>query len=154
MYEGPELLDTRSPSSQAAKLTEKVATLLSDDAVLFLVNNATLLAANSHPFLPFTVAPASPNGNKATSNAAASEAKPKSLGADNVTLTQTARAKELEKDVRKTRIWDRLYDFDGTFLSSPHFTCPQRTQADIFLCLADHLEDPTLDWLHNSAITA
>lgn len=122
LYEAPELLGHRTPSAQASKLTEKIATLLSSDALLFLVNNATLLSANDHSLVPYTVAPSSTSGNKGTNNSAKEEAKPKSLSSGSVTLKQTARAKELEDDVRKTRVWDRLHDFDGTLLP-PHLTC-------------------------------
>lgn len=58
------------------------------------------------------------------------ETKPKALQGSALSLQDQTKAKELEGAVRRDRTWEKLADFD------------------------DHLEDPSLDWLQNSAITA
>ncbi|CDU26072.1 uncharacterized protein SPSC_06239 [Sporisorium scitamineum] len=120
LYEAPELVAERTPSQQAGKLAEKIATLASKEALLLFVNNATLLDTRSHSLSAYSVPAASSKG----------ETKPKALQGSTVALQDQSKAAELESAVRKQGAWDKLVDFD------------------------DHLEDPSLDWLQNSAITA
>ncbi|SPO27116.1 uncharacterized protein UTRI_10577_B [Ustilago trichophora] len=121
LYEAPELVSDRAPSQQASKLAEKIATLANREALLLLVNNATLLNPHNHSLSGYSVsANASGKG----------EAKSKPLQGSAVTLQDENKAKQLESAVKKERIWQKIVDFD------------------------DHLEDPSLDWLQNSAITA
>ncbi|PWY97472.1 UPF0172-domain-containing protein [Testicularia cyperi] len=123
IYEAPELVGQREPSAQSAKLAEKIATLNGRDSLLLLINNSTLLHPTNHSLIPHLVSPPS-------SNNPAAAAKPKSLPTSAVSLVDPTKAKSLEDDVRKSRSWQLLHDFD------------------------DHLEDPSLDWLQNTAISA
>ncbi|CBQ72651.1 conserved hypothetical protein [Sporisorium reilianum SRZ2] len=120
LYEAPELVAERTPSQQAAKLAEKIATLAGREALLLLVNNATLLDAKSHALSGYAVPAAGSKG----------EAKPKALQGSSVTLQDQSKVAELESAVRRQGAWEKIVDFD------------------------DHLEDQSLDWLQNAAITA
>ncbi len=71
LYEAPELISDRAPSPQASKLAEKVATLANKDALLLLVNNATLLSGSDSSLSGYTVA--------ANAGGRGAEAKPKGL---------------------------------------------------------------------------
>ncbi|KAJ9480206.1 MPN domain-containing protein [Pseudozyma hubeiensis] len=121
LYEAPELTSDRNPSPQANKLTEKIAGLANAEALLLLVNNATLLKAGEHSLSGFTVS---------SSTSGKGDTKPKALAGSAVVLQDQSRAAEVESAVRKDSAWDKIVDFD------------------------DHLEDPSLDWLQNLAITA
>ncbi|EST04733.2 hypothetical protein PSEUBRA_006016 [Kalmanozyma brasiliensis GHG001] len=116
LYEAPEMVSDRSTSQQANKLAEKIASLAGREAVLLLVDNASILST-TQPLSAYTVVA----GGKG-------EAKPKALPASAVSLQNAASS--LESAVRKDAAWEKIVDFD------------------------DHLEDPSLDWLQNPAITA
>jgi len=121
LYEAPELVSDRTPSPQASKLAEKIATLANKEALLIFVNNTTLLSSSNHALTGYTVS---------ANSSGKGETKPKALQGSALSLQDQSKAKELEGAVRRDRAWERLVDFD------------------------DHLEDPSLDWLQNSAITA
>lgn len=107
LYEAPELVSERTPSPQASKLVEKIASLASTpEALLLLVNNATLLNPNNHSLSGYTLA-----GN----TAGKTEPKPKSLPGSAVALQDSTKAKQLEEAVRKERSWEKLVDFDGKY---------------------------------------
>ncbi|GAC93085.1 hypothetical protein PHSY_000646 [Pseudozyma hubeiensis SY62] len=106
LYEAPELTSERNPSPQANKLTEKIASLTNAEALLLLVNNATLLKAGEHSLSGFIVS--SPTNGKG-------DAKPKALAASAVALQDQSRAAELESAVRKDSTWDKIIDFDGKY---------------------------------------
>lgn len=106
VYEAPELVSNRTPSQPASKLAEKIATLAKKDALLLLINNATLLSPNDHSLSAYTVAP-HPSG------AAKGDAKAKALQGSAVSLQDPAKARELEGAVRKESAWEKLVDFDG-----------------------------------------
>lgn len=107
LYEAPELVAERTPSHQAGKLAEKIASLANREALLLLVNNATLLDARSHSLNAYAVSAASGKG----------DAKPKALQASSVTLQDQSKAAELESAVRKQGAWEKLVDFDGKCLN-------------------------------------
>lgn len=107
LYEAPELVSDRTPSQQATRLVEKIATLANRDALLLLVNNATLLNPNNHSLSGYTVA--------ANAAAKGGEVKPKPLQGSAVTLQDASKANDLESAVRKQSAWDQLVDFDGKY---------------------------------------
>lgn len=106
LYEAPELVSERTPSQQASKLAEKIATLANREALLLPVNNATLLNPHNHSLSGYTV-PANASGK--------GEAKSKALQGSAVTLQDENKAKQLESAVRKERTWEKIVDFDGEY---------------------------------------
>lgn len=106
LYEAPELIAERDPSAQASKLAEKIASLSNKaEALLLLVNNATLLKPDHHSLSGYSVAATSGKG----------EAKPKALPGSAVALQDPRKAAELESAVRNDSTWDKIVDFDGEY---------------------------------------
>lgn len=136
LYEAPELISDRAPSPQASKLAEKVATLANKDALLLLVNNATLLSGSDSSLSGYTVA--------ANAGGRGAEAKPKALqGAQAVQLEDAAKAKELDGAVRKDSAWEKIVDFDGKYIahigsSGGRKCCVSNTDVLPPLTFADH----------------
>uniref|UniRef100_V5EP77 MPN domain-containing protein n=1 Tax=Kalmanozyma brasiliensis (strain GHG001) TaxID=1365824 RepID=V5EP77_KALBG len=99
LYEAPEMVSDRSTSQQANKLAEKIASLAGREAVLLLVDNASILST-TQPLSAYTVVA----GGKG-------EAKPKALPASAVSLQNAASS--LESAVRKDAAWEKIVDFDA-----------------------------------------
>ena len=102
LYEAPELIAVRSTSQQANKLADKIAVLANREAVLLLVDNATLLSGSTSSLSGFSVQAVGKG-----------EPKPRALQASAVSLQDQSKAAELEGAVRKERTWEKLVDFDG-----------------------------------------
>ncbi|KAJ1023493.1 hypothetical protein NDA16_003110 [Ustilago loliicola] len=120
-----------APELVSDRNVSRQASKLAEKITTFAGKEALLLHVNNATLL-------NPNNHSlsgytvaaTTSAGGKGEAKPKQLQGSAVSLQDSAKAKELEGAVRKERTWEKLVDFD------------------------DHLEDPSSDWLQNSAITA
>nr|CDI53186.1 conserved hypothetical protein [Melanopsichium pennsylvanicum 4] len=106
IYEAPELISERNPSRQATKLTSKIADLNGKEALLILVNNATLLNVNNNSLSAYTVT--------GGGNDKGQEVKPKGLTGSTVTLEDEKTVLGgLEALVRNGKTWEGLVDFDA-----------------------------------------
>ncbi|KAN0060011.1 hypothetical protein ACQY0O_007984 [Thecaphora frezii] len=130
VYEAPRDVTERNPSTQALRLAEKVASLSKrSHATLLLVNNFTLLDPTTHSLLPFSVSAPSSSATKGT---ALPDAIPKSQSLADSSLrfdgaNQVADVVKAAEAKIRQRAWKHVVDLD------------------------DHLEDPSLNWLVQSA---